>query len=921
MTGERNDVFMSLAGPDRTEVRQLVSALRAAGLRVFLDEHDIRQYSGITEQIEGALRGSKTLLAYYSRHFTSRTACQYELTSAFLAGQREGDPTRRIMVINPHEDTDHLLPVELAEDKFERLPAPQDVASMSHVVQRVAAKVAAVDGCIGGVRFADRPRWYVRRVPGAFEFVGRYRELWTVHSALRKHEFGLTQNASMGPVAVLVGMRGIGKSELAAAYAWHFGAAHLGGVYWIGLTGCPPDRDQISARFIDEVRTLLQLADLDVAGLSSNQVIGRFADHVASKAEPSLLVIDDVPDGRLVDELMVPAGNRLHTLLISDRTALDGPARPIRVGPMSLTDSLGVLRQYRDGSDAEVSALAQRLDGHPMALRLAGRHLRDLNDLLSYADFLERIEHDGSALRPVTALLRDRIADLDGPPRRALYLSIVCSPAALPAKLLERALGRPDAEAAVAGLRDHLVATRLGTAWQIHALVRDTAREYLPAPDGMSLAHDAATAVLTLTDLDPAGESLLFQHAGHLAARTDLPPDLRDSLLQRVVQHYDDRGEPILALPHHARLAQLHPDDPAILLDLARSLHLTGSSNEANQYAAQALTLADDPALRHRCQQLRAEAMDTLGTFADADQIWNELRTDPGAGGIEMELAYLRGLRLRGGHTEARRELGAMITRLESEPSRFHQTQFAHLELARAEMETDGQFVARRRALMVMSVYNDHKLSRHSNAVEAGRIFADARLTLSLWELRTERAVWREAADDLRELRDSYTRTHGPRNMLTLNVAVAHAEALIALGKPNGARQVIEGILDDLRDRLGQQHPVSLRAYVVLGYGAAQSGRYHDARKHFSLAYEGQRSLLGPTHPHTLRSQLALGIALKMTGNSAIAAKQIAQVRRSAPESVGRNTDLYGQATVAWLLRPLPNVVWRWLANKPKRPE
>ncbi|GAA0713791.1 toll/interleukin-1 receptor domain-containing protein [Dactylosporangium roseum] len=123
MSNQRYDVFPSLAGPDRDAVRRLYAALTSVGLTVFIDEREIREYHGITAEIEQAPHHSKALVAYYSRHFTSRTACQYELTAAFLAGQRDGDPTKRVLVFNPHEETDHLLPAELAEDKFDRLPA------------------------------------------------------------------------------------------------------------------------------------------------------------------------------------------------------------------------------------------------------------------------------------------------------------------------------------------------------------------------------------------------------------------------------------------------------------------------------------------------------------------------------------------------------------------------------------------------------------------------------------------------------------------------------------------------------------------------------------------------------------------------------------------------------------------------------
>lgn len=924
MTARQFDVFMSLAGPDRAAVRQLVDALTKAGLSVFIDERAIREYHGITAEIESALHGSKALLAYYSRHFTSRTACQYELTAAFLAGQREGDPTRRIMVINPHEETDHLLPVELAEDKFDRLPAPHDAATMSLVTARIVARVAATSGRIGGVPFAERPRWFVRRVPGAFEFVGRYRELWILHSALHRHRFGLTQYASTGPVAVLTGLPGIGKSALAAAYAWHFGAAHLGGVYWVALTGSGTDPAEVAARFADAIRAILELTGTDVAGATMEQVLGLFAERVAERSEPSLLVIDDVPgqlDAAVVDRLVVPAGVRLHTVLISNQVAVGGPAQPVEIGPMALDDAVEMLRQYREGSGVEVEVLARRLGCHPAALGLAGRQLRDQEGLLSYEELADRIERDGSALSSITALLRDRITGLDDPSRRALQLSIVCSAAALPVEMLDRVLGRESARAAVAGLRDQLIATRLETAWQVHMLVRDAGREFLPAPDWSALAREAAAAVLDLTELGATGLALLMLHCGHLSGDTSLPDDLVVSLLRRTVAYYDERGEAILALRYHLRLADRQPDDAAVLVAAGRCLQLTGASADAHGYAVRALASATDATLRRRCLQLIAETLDALGQLDAADSVWGEATA--GASGldgpsVETELAFLRALRLRGQHIEARQRLTGMITRIGDVLPLFHEAQFAEIELARAEMETDSQLAARKRALKVMSAYHDRGLDQHVNAIEAQRLFADARLALSLWELKTDPTVWQDAADELRQLHDSFARSHGPRNMLTLNVAVAYAEALIALGSPGTARRAVEEIRDDMQVRFGERHPLTLRVRVVLGYAAAQCGRNKDALEHFQVAYNGQRELLGPTHPHTLRSQFNLAVALKLTGDSAAARAMFNEVRRAAPGSVGRGTDLFGQAFVASLLSPMPSFVWRLLASAPK---
>src|SRR6478609_8104658 len=95
------DVFMSYAHADGAAVRILVTALEAQGLRVWFDSDEIRDFAGINKAIAEGLANSKVLVAFYSKIYPTRRPCQWELTAAFLAGQREGDPRRRVFIVNP----------------------------------------------------------------------------------------------------------------------------------------------------------------------------------------------------------------------------------------------------------------------------------------------------------------------------------------------------------------------------------------------------------------------------------------------------------------------------------------------------------------------------------------------------------------------------------------------------------------------------------------------------------------------------------------------------------------------------------------------------------------------------------------------------------------------------------------------------
>ncbi len=85
------DVFFSYPHKDAREVVRILEALRTMGLNVWIDKSEIRDYESITMSIVEGLAQSKVLLAYYSLNYWRSRACQWELTAAFLAAQREGD--------------------------------------------------------------------------------------------------------------------------------------------------------------------------------------------------------------------------------------------------------------------------------------------------------------------------------------------------------------------------------------------------------------------------------------------------------------------------------------------------------------------------------------------------------------------------------------------------------------------------------------------------------------------------------------------------------------------------------------------------------------------------------------------------------------------------------------------------------------
>ncbi|MGP8321922.1 MAG: toll/interleukin-1 receptor domain-containing protein [Methanosarcinaceae archaeon] len=116
MNDRTYDVFFSYSHKDDKEVKEvnlILEALRAKKLRVWIDHSEIKDYNSITRSIVDGLARSKVLLAYNSLNYAHSRACQWELTAAFLAAQREGDPRQRVLIINPLKNVEHIHPVEL----------------------------------------------------------------------------------------------------------------------------------------------------------------------------------------------------------------------------------------------------------------------------------------------------------------------------------------------------------------------------------------------------------------------------------------------------------------------------------------------------------------------------------------------------------------------------------------------------------------------------------------------------------------------------------------------------------------------------------------------------------------------------------------------------------------------------------------
>ncbi|PZT72981.1 MULTISPECIES: TIR domain-containing protein [unclassified Streptomyces] len=514
------DVFLSYSRTDADKARSLARALRSRGLRVFLDDMAVDDFASITASISDALARSKVLLALYSADYPRRRACQWELTYAYLAGQRKGDPRSRVLVINPERSVDHVQPVELRDARHWNWPTVPD--ALRRLAEQVAAHVTGVESPLGSVGLpatgseaASTPWLPAPARSGSVRFTDRLAEQWRIHSALVRHRAPLVAQpgSGSGRTAQLRGMPGIGKSVLAQEYALRFGSAYPGGVYWFDLhrtqSSLPTTAMEVYAEQVAVVCHALGVDHTD--GTSLVRLLSRLAIHLGEHGMPCLWVVDGVPDGLNQEELQLLHGPHLlaSTLLTTRSFRYGSSAEAIDVPPLSDADGYRLITARRTpGSDVEKAtalALVHDVGGHPHALDL----LSDLADTSDFSGLRNRLHAAGTDILvspgpplarsstpehtriALAATLLTRPLSGKGPVDDVLRFFALASPTPLSQTVLENAVASVDPydpwEAGPA-VSDAL-ATLLGSgallpdpivprSWTVHALLARAVRRH-----------------------------------------------------------------------------------------------------------------------------------------------------------------------------------------------------------------------------------------------------------------------------------------------------------------------------------------------------------------------------------------------------------------------------------------------------------
>ena len=688
-------------------------------------------------------------------------------------------------------------------------------------------------------------------------------------------------------VFAVTGLRGVGKTQLAAEYARDRIAAGWALVAWIDAEEPVQMLGQLVS--LAERLHLRQTEDEDAA-----KVTARLRDWLQARTEPGLLVFDNAIDADVVADYL-PATGATHIVITSTAQTFTSFGEAIHVPEFSHQQATGFFRRSTGFEDEQGAAsVAEELGRLPLALAHAAAVIAEQH--LDYPTYLQRLRSmpltdylprpeghpyprgvSGAILLSLTAVEN---SDPTGTCRSLVDLLAVLAPTGTRRELLYEAFdadgrdhgqarqdprfeatfhSRPEAgtglasvvafrlDEAIARLARASLVTRSqsGRTVTSHRLVMRVVRERCQAQQRLAFTIRIATGVLNQS-LTVAGEDAWLNRTTitELVSHTT-------ALWEQVCRYLStgpdrDLVSQLLGLRINGLSYLLEVRDAARAIALGEDLADT-CRRELGECSPDTMRSRNSLAVAYREAGHLAEAISMFEqTLADREQVLGPDHPDTLQSRNDLAYTYRRA----GGSSDV---------------TAMHELALAAREQA---LGPDHPGILQSRNNLA-SVYR-----------EAGRLTE----AIGIYE--------QTLTDRERVLGPDHPDTLQSRN----NLAFAYRQA----GRPDEAISMYQRTLADRERLLGPDHPDTLRSRSNLAVAFREAGRAGEAISMLKQTLAARERLLGPDHPDTLRSLYELAIAYRKAGQvgEAISAQQRAFAARERllgpehPDTVNSRADL-----------------------------
>lgn len=909
------DVFISFAARDLLRVRAISSALEQAGLRTWGYENDVEDFQSITDAVTTGLARSKALLAYCSLTYPTRRACQWELTAAYIAAQQRGEPTDRVLVLNPEDGVEHIHPIDLRDALFRRPPSTDDESGLRELAAAVAYRVNNLQDSLGALGPVAPSRWLPEPRHGSTRFVGRVSDSWRIHSALTAAESPVT-TGSMTNAAQIRGLGGIGKSLLAEEYALRFGAAYPGGVFWMSAHGYDDigsalQREELRDDYQRQLRLLAETLGLEVGGLSNERVRAALSNELGREGHRFLWIVDDIPSGLEVATVrMYFSPHELGSSLLTTRSGeYDALTQALDLDVLPPPDGLELLTKHRSPAGYEEEDAAERLvedlGGHALAIEVSGAALRLRQGIQSFEGFRAEITYsDADELelaaelagvlpngheRSIATTLWRSVERLDDESRDLLRIAALSVPAMIPARLIASVFAVVDeiggpagayrATRALKAVEDLSLASQDGARWAIHPLVSRTVTFRESQPDRCRQLETGLVTIL-LKAFSRSGDVTTHEAIRDLAdvareVARQQTSSLGVDLLGLLGQYDLTRGDYSSAVNQHSRqlaraievLGEDHPEANTARNNLGAVLAEAGDAARALRVQQEALSVANHASGTHHRNTLIAKlnvgsTLLKLGRLDEARGVQEEvMEAATEAFGAEDALTVTAEVNLAGtlqaqGDLERARELHSEVFE-----ARMKALGENNLDTVLAANNLAGVFAAQGRFEDARALQKQ-VLERRQEVlgVEHPDTFAAmgnlASTEGKLGDFAEARRLEEEVVAGCRAaLGDEHPRTILAEGNL--------AETLYDQGEVEGARALQERVLESTKRGLGDRHPRTLAALTNLAGTVRAQGDVYTAEQLGRTALVTAREVLGARHEQVAAALMITGSAVR----------------------------------------------------------